>query len=150
MAGDSQITGFNADEVRAGLRLAMQVGLPVEESDRPTFYMPVGWSTDGAHNVSEDGVPFDPDYRPARTSRRSVQVPAAVEYTDGDGKVEGFGILVPSKVVLTLLDEDYEQIKGFEFVQIAGQRFFYSRTESALALIEVGVWRIHCRSDDEG
>lgn len=148
MASSPSIGGFNADAVRNGLRLAMQVGLPPTSSDQPTFYMPL--VTTSTEPLDQSGVPFDPSYQPTRATRVAVTVPCAIEYHDNDGKLENFGVIVPAKVKLILLDQDYAKVKGFEYVVIAGIRYFYRRTETPIGLISVGVYTVHCVSEDEG
>lgn len=148
MAIDPQITGFNADEVRKGLRLAMQVGLPPVVEDRPTFFMPrIETATE---DVDSEGVPYDPNYRPTYTPRVGVRVPCAIQYVDGEGKLTGFGITMPTKVILTFLDADMAQVKGFEFVVIGGNRYFYRRTETPKGLVSIGLFKVHCAAEDEG
>jgi hypothetical protein len=145
MAG--QLPGFNAGAVRAGLRTAMGVGLPVEVEDRPTFYFPR--QAAGAQPAGDaGGTPWEPNARQQLAPARHVQVPCATEYVDNAGKIENFGVMVPSKVVLTLLDEDYVQIKGFAFVVIGGNKFFYQRTQPPLGLVSVGVYLVHCTAED--
>lgn len=145
MAGS--VPGFNADEVRAGLRLAMTVGLPPVEADQPTFFMPRVASTTGA--ADEDFIPFDPAQRRTLAPPVSHRVPCAVEYFDNQGKIENFGVIVPSKVEITLLDEDYAKIKGFEFVVIGGNKYWYSRTAPPNGLVSVGVFTIYCTAEDQ-
>ncbi|HVH54530.1 MAG TPA: hypothetical protein VNA32_10430 [Actinomycetota bacterium] len=149
MASSSSIEGFDADAVRAGLRLAMTVGLPPVEADKPTFYMPRTQPT-FTENVDSEGVPFDPDYRPPWSPPVTKKVSCAIEYVDGEGKMTGFGITAPTKVILTLLDVDYAQVKGFEYVVIGPTRYFYRRTETPKGLVSVGLFKVHCQSEDEG
>lgn len=148
MADDPQIRGFDADKVRKGLHLAMQVGLPPVVENRPTFFMPrIETATS---DVDSEGVPFNPSYRPTYTVRKQVRVPCAVEYVDGEGKLTGFGITMPTKVILTLLDVDMVQVKGFEYVVIGGNRYFYRRTETPRGLVSIGLFKVHCAAEDEG
>lgn len=149
MASSPSIPDFPADDVRAGLRLAMTVGMPSVESDKPTFYMPRALPT-ATESLDSEGVPFDPDYRPAWTPPVTKKVTCAIEYVDGQGKMTGFGITAPTKAILTLLDVDYAQVKGFEFVVIGGNRYFYRRTETPKGLVSVGLFKVHCESEDEG
>lgn len=142
------VAGFDADAVRAGLRLAMTVGLPTATADQPTFFMPQ--SSTSTNTLDQTGVPFNPTASVAKSTRITHQVPCAIEYRDGSGKLTPFGEVVPSKVVLTLLDQDYTTVQGFEFVVITGQRYFYDHTEPGQGLIDVGIWKVHCRSEDEG
>lgn len=149
MAGDPQIRGFNADTVRSGLRLAMTVGLPPVVNERPTFYMP-RVAVAQTQNVDAEGVPFNPEYEPVLQPPVTHKVPCSIEYVDGEGKLTGFGVVAPTKVVLTLLDEDYLVVKGFEYVAIGGTRYWYRRTETPMGLVTVGLYKVHVASEDEG
>lgn len=148
MASDPQIRGFDADAVRKGLRLAMTVGLPPVGRDQPTFFFTQEFLATEA--VDHEGVPFDPTYRPTLLPRVSRKVTCSIEYVDGEGKLTGFGVVAPTKVVLLLLDVDYAQVKGFEFVAIGGIKYFYRRTETPKGLVSVGLFKVHCTSEDEG
>lgn len=148
MATDPRISGFDADAVRSGLRLAMKVGLPPDAAEQPTFFFPREYTTTDA--TDQEGVPFSPDGRRNAPPPRSVKVDCAIEYRDGEGKLENFGVIVPARVVLTLLDLDYVRIKGFEYVVIGGGKYYYRRTETPKGLVSVGLYKVHCVSEDEG
>lgn len=141
------ISGFDAEDFRRNIRAAMTVGLPPVAADQPTFIF-AGDVVNTAPADDED-VPYDASARPTVTTPASVKVPCAVEYADAAGKVENFGVIVPSKVVLTLLDEDYQLIKGFLYVVIGGDRFWYSKTETPLGLDSVGIWTVHATAEDD-
>lgn len=149
MADDPRITGFPANDVRAGLRTAFRVGMPPLTPDQPTFYIPVEQPT-ASESVDADDVPFDPDYVPPRTPPTAVKVDCSIEYFDGSGKLENFGVVAATKVVLTLLDVDYEQVKGFTYVVISGDRYWYRRTETTHGLVSVGLYKVHCEAEDQG
>lgn len=142
------LSGFDAGDFRSNIRLAMTLGLPPDLADQPAFVFP--GATTNVSPADEDDVPFDPTARPTRAAPTSVKVPCAVEYVDAAGKVENFGVIIPSKVRLTLLDEDYEQVRGFSFVMIGGDRYFYTKTETPLGLDSVGVWIVHATAEDDG
>lgn len=150
MAVDPQISDFNADEVRAGLRLAMTVGLPVGTSDQPTFYFPTTVTSDGAHSLDQGGTPFSPTYRPTRSAPVKKQVPCGVQFHDVEGNLEAWGATSPARVTLTLLDLDYQSIKGFAYVVIGGVRYNYARTETPKGLVSVGIYKVHVLSEDQG
>ena len=145
MAG--QIPGFRADVVRAGLRLAMSVGLPVDSPDGLPFYFPR--PVTNAAPADDSGVPFDTTARPIYGPPTVVRVPCGVEYFDREGKIENFGVLVPSRVELTLLDQEYAKVRGFEYVVIGGARYFYQRTATPLGLVSVGVHVVYCVAEDQ-
>lgn len=147
MAGDPQIQGFRADQVRAGLRLAMQVGLPIAGADQPTFVFKQ--TVTGTQNLDAEGVPFNPSYTPTKSALVTKKVPCAIKYVDRETNLTGFGALAPTRVVLTLLDDDYAQVKGFQYVIIGGTRFFYRHTETPKGLVTVGLYEVHCEAEDE-
>lgn len=141
MAGT--IPGFNADEVRAGLRLAMEIGLPPQGSDQPRFYFPTPVASSGSTDSS--GTPLQWDAEPQRSDPPPpVSVPCGIEYGDALGDV------APARLTLTLLDEDYERVKGFAYVVVGGNRYHYKKTEPPMGLVSVGVWTVHVSTDDEG
>jgi len=150
VASTPQIPNFDAAAVREGLRLAMQVGLPPDTDDQPLFVMPTTVSGDAVNVLDAAGTPFNPSYRPTRSVPATVRVPCAIEYFDGAGKIESFGLVAPSHVLLTLLDQDFAQVKGFVYVVIGGNKYWFEREFAPLGLVDVGVHQIKCRSDDEG
>lgn len=148
MASSGTPPGFNAAAVRAGLLTAMNFGLPTVINDQPTFFMPqTVTSTDP---LDGEGVPFADDSTLTTTTLVKKRAPCAVEYVDGDGKIETFAVVNPSKVKLTFLDTDYDKIKGFHFCVIEGQKYYYARTEPPVALGTIDVYTVHCKSEDEG
>lgn len=128
----------------------MAVGLPVIPEDQPTFFMPMVSTTDNTHTSDQGGTPFSPTYRPTRTQAPGIKVPCAVDYKDTAGVLGAAGSVSTSEVVLTFLDEDYAQVKGFAYVVIGGIRYSYQRDEKPTGLVSVGIYTVHCLSDDEG
>ena len=141
------VDGLDPAEFRSGIRFAMNLGLPPIEADRPVFVTPQEATNDA--NADEEDIPFDPSARPQVPPPLTKSVPCAVEYVDAAGRVETFGIVNPSKIRITLLDEEYQQIRGFSYVVIGGDRYNYAKTEPPLGLGSVGVWIIHAIAEDE-
>lgn len=148
MASSGTPSSFDAAAVRAGLLTAMNFGLPTVTNDQPTFFMPQ--TTTSTDPLDDEGVPFSPTASLTTSTLVKKRVPCAVEYIDGDGKIETFAVVNPSKVKLTILDTDYDQIKGFHYCVIQGQKYFYQRTEPPVALGTIDVYTVHCKSEDEG
>ncbi len=71
-----------------------------------------------------------------------MQVPCAIEYFDREGQPTVFGPVTASKLLITLLDEDYDQVKGCAYVVVGGDRYFYKRTIPPVGLYSVGVYQI--------
>jgi hypothetical protein len=148
MASSGTPSSFDAAAVRAGLLTAMNFGLPTVANDQPTFFMPQ--TVTSVDPLDGEGVPFDPDSVLTTSVLVKKRAPCAVEYVDGDGKVETFAVVNPSKIKLTFLDTDYDTIKGFLYCVIEGQKYHYARTEPPVALGTIDVYTVHCKSEDEG
>lgn len=150
MALDPRIEGFDAAAFRDGIETAMMVGLPPDLADQPTFVTPAAVVDTGADRDT-GGVAFDwTEPREKVGADTATQVPAAIEYFDADGQLVNFGSVSSSKIVLTLLDQDYEEVVGFSYVVVGGNKYTYERTEPPIGMVDVAIWRIHCRTDDEG
>lgn len=139
---------FDPQAFVQGILTAMTIGEPTREEDKATFYFPADMVAEGSRD--SEGIPFDPSTTATPVPRRPpVRVPCAVEYQDAEGKIENWGVLVPSKAVITLLDNEYQQVKGFSFVVIGGVKYMYSRTETPVAMVTVDVWTVHCVAEDQ-
>lgn len=147
MAGPTP-AGFDAVAVTAGLHKAMAFGAPSIETDRATFYMPR--TVLNAAPADEQDVPFAPNVMPTLGPVVKATVPCAYEYLDAQGKMENFGLIIHSRLKITLLDVDYQQIKGFEYVVVESQKYRYQKTEPPVALGSIDVWTVYCQADDEG
>lgn len=143
-SGDIRI---DADDFRRSIRSVMTMGLPPDLADQPAFVFP--GDIVNSDPADDEDVPFDSEARPTVAAPVIVRRPCAIEYVDNAGKMENFGLVVKSKVMLTLLDEDYEAIKGFSYVVIGGDRFIYTKTETPIGLDTVGVWIVHATAEDD-
>jgi len=138
--------GFNGDAFRDGIHTVMAMGAPVNASDRATFYLPGTL----VYNVptDADNVPFDPDAMPVTNEPAApVVVRCAVEYFDAAGNPTDFGLMVPAKATITVLDEDWAPIENFIYVMLGGERFSRVHVEMPSALFDVGVITVHVASD---
>ena len=136
-----------ADKVREGLRLAMRVGLPELEADRPTFYLPaVSTATD---EQDSEGVPFDVASPVTVVAPEGIQVPCAYEETARDPREVDFATVTPTRLKLTILDEDLALVAGFVRVVIAGEPFGYEREGTPNGLGDVLVHTIYLIAQDD-
>lgn len=140
-------TFFDKESVMQGLYIAMEFGAPNAVSDRATFYMPRSSTVSG--NTNDKGVPFNPSSHQTFSPLVKKVVPCAVEYFDTRGKVMDLGMLIPSKIKLTILGPDFLKIQGFEYVVISGLRFFYSHREPVIGMGGIDVYTVYARSEDE-
>lgn len=138
--------GFDADRVITGIHQAMGFGEATRAGDKATFYKVSESAT--TEPVDQEGLPFDPDIHRTSTAV-PILVPCAIEYFDRTEQADTFGVLQPTKIRLTLLDPDYQQIKGFNYVVAGGDKYYYANTEPTIALGSIDVWIIHCTAQDE-
>lgn len=144
MAGS--LPGFPSDAFRNGIRFAMDMGAPPIEGERATFY----FEPQLVYNrpVDDDDVPFDPTSTVVRETPDPLQVTCAVEYFDAQGNPSSFGLIVPSRATILLLDEEYQQVKLAIGVLLRGEKFIYKSTEMPLGLFDVGIYQMHFISED--
>lgn len=145
MAGRS--SDFNAKEFRAGIRFAFNMAAPPVAADQATFLFESVLVYNGP--VDDNDVPFDPAATVTRTTPPSVKVTCGIEYFDRDGNAIVFGDIVPSRVEITLLDEEFALVKNAIAVVIGGERFKYDHTEPPSGLFDVGLAKIHYKSEND-
>lgn len=147
MAGTNP--NFDAAGFRAGIRLAMQMGAPVKESDRVTFV----FKETKTYNVRTDpeGNPLDPFAQPVSTTvpRANTQVDCALEFSDATADELPVGNFRPTKVVVTVFDTDYEVVKDAKELLIGGDRYLIGYERPPLGLFEVGMHQIVAFAIDE-
>ncbi len=145
MAGTS--TQFSAARFRTAIHAAMAMGTPPDPADQIRFY----WNDTrtSAVPVDTEGVPFDPSAVITTTSRASVTRPCAVEYIDANGQPTPFGSVAPSKVRITLLDEDYVVVHDADYVVISGDRYLRLLEPPSYGLYDVGVHQILYVAENE-
>lgn len=139
--------GFPSARVIEGLHKAMGFGEPTRTDDKATFFFPKRRAVAGT--TDEDGVPFDPAAQPENLTKPSLQVPCAVEYFDHADVIETFGSLQPTRIKITLLDPDYQKIKGFAYVVAGGDKYIYRSTQPPDALAIIDVWTLWATAEDE-
>jgi hypothetical protein len=139
MAGTD--AGFNASEFRDAIHLAMHMGAAPDPAEQVVFHFESALT----YNVPADGaqVPFDPTATVTRTTPTPKTVDCAVEYFDAENQPTGFGLLAPTRLAITLLDEDYDQDKDAAYVVAHGDRYDYRRTEPPSGLFDVGLYTMH-------
>lgn len=146
MAGT--IPGFDPDEVRAGLRLAMQVGLPPVSEDQPTFMFDAQTIIEG--DTDGQGTPLDwQELANQVDGKAPVKVPVAIDFLDDAGQVTGFGVTASTRLLLTFLDEEFEKVRGFSHVVLGGNTYRYDKTLPPLGLVSIGIWQVQVRTADE-
>jgi hypothetical protein len=138
--------GFDEAKVIDGVHKAMGFGEPNLDADKVTFHF--GSRTAGV-GTDDQGVPFNPTGSAGDTEPTAVAVTCAIEFRDSGGQAVTFGQIAPTEVVVTLLDPEYQQIKGFSYLTAGGDRYLYDLTEPVIALGSIDVWVIHAKAENE-
>ncbi len=146
------VVPFDRADFQRGILTAMGIGTPARPAERVTFVF--ADTTANTAPADDEGVPFDPRATPTVTAGNRQSVLCAVEYLDTVGTVVDLGVVVPSQLRLTLLDAQYQQIKGFDRVEIGSgigtpDVYHYRRTEPPIGMVTETVWTIYCRAEDD-
>jgi hypothetical protein len=156
MAGDSAFAaGFDAVAFRVAIRETMKMGAPPDPADQLTWrwkrlrtYLP----EDQAHNpydwteTAVTDAPGNPD-----ETDGSLIVDYAVEFSARPaGSVDvAAGQFDTSRAVVTLLDEDYEQVKTADYATIGNTTYDIDFTGPPIGMFAVGVFTVYLTARDE-
>lgn len=145
MAGTNP--GFSASEFRAAIRFVYDMAAVPFVDDQATFYGDSTLVYTGV--VDDENTPFDPTSTVVRQAAVGVKVPCGIEYFDNEGQPIVFGTVTPSRVAITLLDEDYATVSASAYVVIGGDKYLFRRTEPPSGLFDVGLYTMHFTAENE-
>lgn len=149
MAGP--IAGFDADQFRTSIHFAMNLGLPEDVSERPTFYFRQVKTYPTGTRVDTEGTPLDPRIKVTITAPDPVQVPCAVEFQPTASDAEGLvGTFRNTHATLTLLDVDYEVIEDAIEVSLGNVRYNISYQSPPIGLGTATIYTLHCFPKSDG
>lgn len=146
MAGN--IPGFDADAFRDALRFAMDMGAPIDDAQKATFYFPKTATVAVGGTADAEGVPYSPNTAVTKApSKDPVKVSCGIEDAAGNADVTNLGNFGDG-IIVTLLDTEYALVQGFEYVVYKGDRYDFRRElADAAALGPVGVHRLLCTGE---
>jgi len=121
----------------------MTMGAPNDADQQATFYFPKTRTATGP--VDSTGVPYAPTTTVTEDAgpKDPVKVTCSIEDAAGNPTETGIGTFGQA-IVVTLLDEDYATVVGFEFVAYQGLRYDFSRELLAGGLGVVAVHHLLC------
>lgn len=127
----------------------MTMGLPVDVVERPTFR----WTTQRDYAIDDPaGNPYDWTATPTETTTHpDVQVPCAVEFAARPaGSTETvLGQFDTSRIVVTLLDEDYDAVRGSDVILAGGNSYDIDFVGPPLGMFQVTVYQVFATAQDE-
>lgn len=152
------VVDFPTDLFNNAIKFAMQMGTPIEEAKRVTFLFSGNGSTywkDGVElttppAVDLDGHPYDPEIEMRRSEDVRVQVDCAVEIEDViPDREEPVGTFQQTKLTITLLEAEYQQVKGCKAVEYNGDRYVYGFDPVNYGLFDANVHQMIFMSEDD-
>jgi hypothetical protein len=140
---------FNATVFRENIRATMVMGMPNSIDKQVTFK----WSPDTTYNsIDTAGVPYDATDVPVTTETHAdVIVPVAFEFAARPaGSLEtSMGEFDTSRIVITILDTDWEEVVGADQIQIDEATYDIQFVAPPFALFDVDVYQIFAIARDE-
>ena len=145
MAGPN--SAFDAAAFRTAIQFVYTMAEAPVSGDQIAFYGPSTLVYSAP--VDDEDVPFDPASTVVRVDPQPIHVPCGVEYFDNQGQEIAFGFVTPSRLAITLLDEDYQLVKDAIFVVLGGDRYNFRRCEPPSGLFDVGLFTVHYSAENE-
>lgn len=140
-------SSFSAETFRNAIKQTMKMATPNAVDERVTFIWP-----GTADYVIENhaGRPFDYAFETptATTSNESKQVDCAVEFVSKASDETAIGEFDHPRIVVTLLDEDYEEVKTASELSINNNEYVINFVAPPMGLFTVTVYQIHATAKD--
>lgn len=148
---------FDNDAFRSAIRFAMQMGVNPDPTKRPIFlrkntartFWKNGQELADPPRMDRDGKPFDVDIEVRRGQDEKVSVDCAIEVERADAEELPVGNFRPVKIVVTLLDEEYQLVSDCRELLYNGDRYMFGYAPEALGLFQTGVFTMIFYARDE-
>lgn len=156
MAGESILAaGFPAEEFRTNIQQVMLMGMPDDPADRLTFHWdrqrtydpatvdddPLDWTETPDTDIPGDWDHEAGTYQPIYALEFSAR-PAGSTNTP-------LGEIDTSRLIITLLDVDYEQVKTADYATIKDVRYRIQFAAPEVAMFPVGVHQVYMEAEDQ-
>jgi hypothetical protein len=128
---------FPSDKFRNAIRFVFEMAASTDEDRKLTFHFADTVTVTGTADSEE--VPFDPTVPVTRVVKTPVTVPCDIEFQQAGDEPTAFGVVVPAKVKVLLLDEDYELVKDASFIVVNGDKYTRNYEPPDFALFDVGL-----------
>lgn len=138
-----------ATRFRDGVHLAMSFGQPPNAEDQPKFLFAASLTYPPGTALDQEGKPLDPTIEPTATTQNSITVPCAVEFQTATADELPVGSFRPTKATITLLDEDYVQVKDATDVVLGGDTYLIGYKPPPLGAGPVTVYQFVCFARQE-
>lgn len=140
---------FDADLFRDSIRQTMIMAKPNAVEERLTFV----WTTKKEYETnSPSGKPYSYNQEPDSViAHDPVEAVCAVEFISRSAQGAGtpFGEVDAPRLILTLLDVDYELVEGADLVYMDGAEYKIDYVAPPMGLFTVTIYSVYCSSTDE-
>lgn len=156
--GDSREGGFDEAKFRDGIRFAMRMGTPQQESERIIFR----WTSENIYDEPDvKGKPYDWTSTAAATTTAadkpvSLSIPAAFEFFDSktNSGSTAMGDFEIATVKITILDEDWAAVQDVnlerpDLAVIDGAEYDIDYIAPPVGLFGVTVYQVFCSARSE-
>lgn len=143
---------FPRQRFEESIKFAMRMGSPVRPEDRATFHFKVKRVYPSGTRLDQEGKPLNPSIRAEYvTPDPLVLEEVAVEFEKASPDELPVGVRIPTRVVITLLDEQYQAIKAraaegseeFAYeVELGQDRYRIGYRPAPMALFDSGVHQL--------
>lgn len=149
--GVDSIAVIPVDRIREAIRGTMVMGLPVEDSEKPTFVFrhEVEWASHDSENNPWDWT----DAPESLTQRADVQPICAYEFFSPLGRQGAFSTEVgdfnPTTLVVTMFEEEFAEVNGASYVTVgpSNVRFYFRFWRPSYGLGDMTVYQVHLSAD---
>lgn len=140
---------FPSATVRNALLFAMQMGKPNQEIKQVKFVKKSAGKqyfldeTEvfppplGNLRVDRDGRPLNPDVRLIQGADEEIAVDVAIETTEATAEETPVGNFRPVKATVTLMEEEYQQIKGSQLLRYNEDEYGFTYELDATGLFDM-------------
>lgn len=148
---------FDGEGFRNAIRFAMQMGTNPDADKAPIFIQKGLGRTYWKNNVQlittprldRDGQPYDPDIEVRREADDQIRVDCAIEVVRADAEELPVGAFRLTKLVVTLLDDQYQVVKDCRELLYNGDRYMFGYEPESNGLFDVGVYTMIFYAKDE-
>lgn len=142
-------SAFDEDKFRTAIRNTMLMGMPQTVSERVVFR----WTDNNTYDHTDaEGRPLNWYSSPVSTSSHpDVEIPVALDFAPNRSQAGStvVGSFDNPKAVLTVLDVDYDLVKGADKVIIDDSTYDVEYVGPPEGLFGVTVYSVYIRANDE-
>jgi hypothetical protein len=138
---------FNAATFRNAIRFVFEMETDPDADNALTFHFEPTITYAGRGD--SDKVPFDPAQAPTTIVPVPIRVPCDVTFTAASDTPTSFGTVIPAKVTVLLLDEDYAQVKDATYIVVNGDKYNRLFVPPSSGLFDVGLHEIVFQAENE-